>query len=345
MLVSPAQSVTDSLGSDNFKSREALPKLVTAATSTIWSLFIDSSILPCHAFDGKDANAELHVHRLLYALYARQLAVPWDPHWQPKSEQDERLKRGLEGLWDASERRRLRRRLEHLPSVEEFPKWATATCQSDRSNVQHPLFAFLRDQATFAQLREFLIQETPFDIYFGDLIALMLPGFAGGAKAELASNLWDEMGCGNKARMHRQLRIDMMEFLSIPADVHIHDLNRFCVDELRLANGYLHAVSERALLPQAIGMLLATELMVPGRLDHQIQGWRRVGLVDEQMEYLILHTTIDPIHAYGWMENVALPLLREHPQLMPELALGMMRRLDYATAVCDRMLVLLPEVR
>ena len=62
------------------------------------------------------------------------------------------------------------------------------------------------------------------------------------------------------------------------------------------------------------------------------------------MQYLIEHTVVDPLHAHGWMENVVLPLLRAQPQLMPDIVLGMLRRLEYAGAVCDRMMVLLPQM-
>jgi pyrroloquinoline quinone (PQQ) biosynthesis protein C len=312
--------------------------------STIWSLLMGAGVLSQHTFDGTQPDAELQAHRLLYSMYSRQLAAPWDPHWQRATDETDRLRRCLEEMWIESERIRLQPQLEDLPSVEGFEAWAVSLCQSHASNVQHPLFAFLRDRATFAQLREFILQETPFDIYFGDIIAMMLPALVDGAKAELATNLWDEMGRGVPARMHRRLRLDMMAALGIAPDAHLAELSRFCVEELRLANAYLHAVTDRSLLLQAIGMLLTTELMVPGRLDQQIQGWRRVGLKDEQMQYLLEHTIVDPIHAHGWMENVVKPLLRARPELMPELVIGMLRRLDYAGAVCDRMQILLPEV-
>jgi pyrroloquinoline quinone (PQQ) biosynthesis protein C len=314
-------------------------------SSTLWSLLIDAGVLARNTFDGSDPQSELAAHRLLYTMYSRQIAAPWERHWQQGTDQTDRLRRSLEGMWDAHERKRLQPQLEQLPSVAEFPSWAATLCQRHSSNVQHPLFPFLRDRATFAQLREFIIQETPFDIYFGDIIAMMLPALVDGAKAELASNLWDEMGRGEPARMHRRLRLDMMAALDVPGDVHLQRLNQFCVEELRLANAYLHTVTDRAQLAQAMGMLLTTELMVPGRLEQQILGWRRVGLKDEQMQYLIEHTVVDPIHAHGWLENVVLPLLREQPQLMSEMVFGMLRRLEYAGAVCDRMIVLLPQVK
>ncbi len=315
------------------------------AGSGMWSLLIDAGVLSRHTFDGTDPAAELQAHRLLYTMYSRQLAAPWDAHWRKSCDEQEQLRRTLEGMWDAAERARLRSYTDNLPTPEGFPAWALELCQAHGSNVQHPLFAFLRDQATFAQLREFILQETPFDIYFGDIIAMMLPALVDGAKCELASNLWDEMGRGVPGRMHRRLRVDMMAAVDIPADVHVRQLERFCLEELRLANAYLHAVTDRSMMTQAMGMLLTTELMVPGRLDQQILGWRRVGLADEKMQYLIEHTVVDPVHAHGWMENVVVPLLRAQPQLMPDLVLGMVRRLEYAGAVCDRMMEHLPGVK
>jgi hypothetical protein len=283
---------------------------------------------------------------MLYSLYAREILVPWSPEW--RDQRDPRftqLRRMLESAWEKNDRERFHGLFGKLPEVPDFPDWATEQCQSHRSNVGHPLFSYLKDVASFHELREFLLQETPFDIHFGDILALMLPGIYGNPKAEFSSNFWDEMGRGDAARMHRQLRIDMTNRLDIPVDIYLADIDRFCLEEIRLANMYFHGASNRALLPQAIGMMLATELMVPGRLDHQIQGWRRVGVTDESMQYLIEHTTVDVEHAHGWLVEVVMPLLRDYPHVLPEIALGMARRLEYAGAVCDRMMELLPRVR
>ncbi len=40
-------------------------------------------------------------------------------------------------------------------------------------------------------------------------------------------------------------------------------------------------------LTEAIGMMLATEMMVPGRLEEQIKGWRRIGFADGNMRYYL----------------------------------------------------------
>jgi hypothetical protein len=223
-----------------------------------------------------------------------------------------------------------------------FGEWATEVCEGHASGVTHPLFEFLAGKATFDQLSTFLGQETPFDIHFGDLVGLLLPGIHGGQKIELAHNFWDEMGNGVVERTHRQLRLDMMTRVGIPGNAYLTDVDSYWVEELRMANMYFQTSSARSLAPQSIGMLQATELVVPGRLERQIEGWRRVGVSDEDMVYLLEHVTVDVEHAEGWLNHVIAPLAAERPDMLREVGIGIMRRLDCALAVCDRAMRELP---
>jgi pyrroloquinoline quinone (PQQ) biosynthesis protein C len=290
-------------------------------------------------------HAELQVHQTLYRIYAGRVAVPWSEGWTDLDHfRFDQLRHVLESAWTRAESGRFADAFGPLPVIEQFPAWAQEKCQQDRSNVSHPLFAFLRDQASFEQLREFIVQETPFDIHFGDILAMMMPGVYGQAKMEFSKNFWDEMGRGELPSMHRQLRQQMTQQMDVADDMYFTSVERFRVEELRLANMYFHAVFNRALLPQAIGMMLATELMVPGRLDQQIEGWRRVGVKDDAMRYLLEHTVVDVEHANGWMHEVVLPMLRRQPGLIGEVVTGMARRLAYAAEVCDAMMDLLPTL-
>lgn len=320
--------------------------LSVSADATWRDLIGRATPLVRRAFDEQDPEAELIVHRLLYSLYTARILAPWSAHWYDVEDPGcAQLRHTLETAWERHDRLRFAAEPELPRDADALADWAAERCHADRSNPDHPLFHFLSEEATFDQLREFLLQETPFDIHFGDILSLMLLGIYGQAKAELAQNFWDEMGHGRCAESHRALRLSMMSAVGIDPEVHITGLERFCLEELRLANMYFHAAFNRRLIPQAIGMMLATELMVPGRIERQIAGWRRVGLPDDSMVYLHLHTHIDVEHARGWRDEVVLPLLSSQPQLMGEVALGLRRRLAYATDVCDRMLTLLPQTR
>lgn len=295
------------------------------------------------AFDDGDAAAELEAQRFLYEVHARRILPPWSSHWLDYDHPAiVDVHRRISQAWLAGERRVHGADLDVPTTPDAFGRWATEVCEKHESGVPHPLFDFLAERASFDQLVTFLGQETPFDIHFGDLVAQLLPGIHGGQKMELAHNFWDEMGNGAVERTHRQLRLDMMTRVGIPGEAYLTDVDGYWVEELRMANMYFQTSATRGLAPQSIGMLQATELVVPGRLDRQIDGWRRVGLTDDDMVYLLEHVTVDVAHAEGWLNNVIAPLAAEHPDMLREVGIGIMRRLDCALAVCDRAMRELP---
>ncbi|MEM9493836.1 MAG: iron-containing redox enzyme family protein, partial [Myxococcota bacterium] len=279
---------------------------------------------------------ETRLHQLLYRIHTASLALPWCHDGlnvdHPVVGEVQHI---IESAWEQHDRQRYAGLLTQLPTLEAFPTWIRQRVQSHPCNVCHPLFTFLRDEATYQELRHFLMQETPMDIYFGDIINMMMAGIYGSMKVELCGNFWDEMGRGNESRMHRVMRLDMMAAIDIPPDHHLTHVAEYCLEELRLANMYFDAVRNRSKLSQALGILLATELMVPGRLEYQIAGWRRVGLSDDALAYLIEHTVVDVEHADGWMDHVITPLLHQYPAAMSDIVFGVERRLVYAGAVCD----------
>lgn len=219
--------------------------------------------------------------------------------------------------------------------ADNFEEWVVKLVKDHESNVTHPLFGFFEKDATLNQLKDFISQETPFDIIFADLLALMLCGVYGPEKSEMLDNFWDEMGHGVEEKMHRNMRINMMEMFGISDADYIQTPELYCTEELALANLYMNAAADRGEHIQLIGMMLATENMVPGRLQCQIKGWNRVGIDASDIGYLIEHTVVDVEHAEGWMENVVKPLIAKDKGNIVDLTLGVMRRLGAAGDVCN----------
>jgi pyrroloquinoline quinone (PQQ) biosynthesis protein C len=296
------------------------------------------AVLGRNAFQDGNEESLLAAHRVLYVIYLARLEMPWTVEAlnvdHPLIYQ---VRHTLEQCWDQSERKKHAAVLSNLPPVPQFREWTIQYVQSHSSNVNHPLFPFLRDKATFEQMREFILQETPLEVLFGDIIALMLPGVYGKIKLELAKNFWDEVGHAQDPRVHRNMRFRLMEFLQIPADVYTKNIELLVREELALINMYLGLATNRASLTQLLGVLLTTETMIPGRFELQIEGWRRHGVSDETIAYLLEHTTVDVEHAKEWMDGMVVPLLNRSPHLMGEIVLGMLRRLDIAGAVCDKL--------
>lgn len=291
------------------------------------------------AFAG-DREALEDLHRAAYRAFVARYTVPWQ---SPAVDSANPLLATL--LWTFCERWVTDVRGRHAAlltaapvDVDAYVDWVVTIVQQHRSNVTHPLFDFLAGEATPEQLREFLFQETPFDIFFADIMCSLLPGVYGEPKVEIAGNFWDEMGNGDAARNHRQLRLSMMEYLEMPRNAHVTNVDAFVLEQIELANAYFIATFDRSRAAVLLGMLLATESMVPGRLERQIEGWRRVGVADRDMEYLLEHTVVDVAHANGWIDHVIRPVLREDPTTLRAMTLGVAMRLDIAARVCDRML-------
>lgn len=292
------------------------------------------------AFLQESAIDQQHVHEVLYAINVASLALPWE-HKAVQVDHPfiQQVRYAIESTWERAERQRHKAVMDGVPPPAQFEEWVTHHIRDHRSNVSHPLFRFLKDDATLDQLRLFFFQESPFDIFHADLITLMMPGVYGQMKEEMADNFNDEMGDGaGEAAVHRTIRIETGRRMGIDTDAHIRQINRFVAEELALSNMYFDGIVNRGKLVQGIGMMLATETMVPGRINHQIQGFRRNGMDGDQIYYLTLHAEVDVGHGANWMRNVVLPLVKKHPEVLPELMLGVERRLYQAGAVCDRMM-------
>ena len=288
------------------------------------------------AFSG-DLAAATELHHSAYRVFLKLYDKPWgEDAGDPGNPLLATFTWTFAREWDRHDLARYEGLVASIPEdPEAYAEWIKGVVQQDPSNVQHPLFDFLEKDANSDQLGEYVLQEAPFDLFFADILASLLPGVYGEPKMEIMENFWDEMGCGTSEKVHRNLRLDLMKELDLPLDAYRTEPERFLLEEIELANAYFLGAVDRGHAVHLIGMLLATESMVPGRLNKQIAGWRRVGLKDEQMTYLLEHTVADVEHAEDWMTHVVRPIIRDRPQTRVELTLGAARRLEIAGRICD----------
>lgn len=290
------------------------------------------------AFLEKNEMALLDVHRILYQINLAHLAVPWEASpvnlLHPKISSISHL---INEYWEQSERNKYVDLLDAIPSQKSFSKWIQAFVDDHPKNYLHPIFSYLKDGATYAQMRDFFFQESPLEMLFGDIMAMMLPGVYSEMKSEIAENFWDEVGHADMRLVHRELRANIMDYLGIRRDCYVTQVDSFIREELELINTYLSACLDRTKMIQLIGGLLATELMIPNRFVYQIEGWKRNGVPISTLKYLTDHVTVDAEHAEHWLEKVVLPLVRNNGDVIPDLVLGAARRLDVAGRVCDQL--------
>jgi len=116
---------------------------------------------------------------------------------------------------------------------------------------------------------------------------------------------------------------------------------KYLREEFEHFNAYFVNGSERSLNGRLIGMLFATEFLVPRQLDAVVAGWRRVGLADGQMVYLLSHVVGDVEHGEGWARRVISPMVRGNLHLQREMLIGAQQHIEILTRLYDRLLILL----
>src|SRR5690606_30595317 len=113
--------------------------------------------------------------------------------------------RTLEADFLERERQAIADRAASAPvAADAFVEWFEAL-EEDGPGQGDPLFPWLAERASLAEVRWFLAQEVSGEAGFEDLLAMTQVKFPTRAKLEMARNFWDELGRGREAAMHGPL--------------------------------------------------------------------------------------------------------------------------------------------
>ena len=191
-----------------------------------------------------------------------------------------------------------------------------------------PLFPWLAETATLAQVVWFLAQEVAGEAGFDDLVALTQIGMPVRPKLEMAANYWDEMGRGHQSGMHGP----MLDRLA--SALRVHEANHPIVwESIALGNVLVGLAANRRYAYHSIGALGVVELTAPGRATCVDQALKRLGVAAKPRQYYALHATLDIRHSEAWNREVLEPLVRENPRVARPIAEGALMRL-HAGARC-----------
>jgi hypothetical protein len=211
-----------------------------------------------------------------------------------------------------------------------FLRWFEALVH-DGPGQGDPLFPWLANHATLAQMRWFLAQEVAGEAGFDDLTAQTLLRMPARPKLEMARNFWDEMGRGNPRGMHGPMLEDLSQFL------HLNDDPPATVwQSLALANTMAGLAARRCTAYQSIGALGVVELTAPGRAAQVAAGLKRLGVPAKHRHYFDLHAVLDKQHAAAWNAAVIAPLAAQSPSIATAMAEGALMRLDCGAACFAR---------
>ena len=186
-----------------------------------------------------------------------------------------------------------------------------------------PLFPWLAETASLAEMRWFIVQEIGGEAGFEDLVALTQIRFSRTAKLELARNYWDEMGRGNRKGMHGPLLTDLGTALGVRAAV-----DTTVWESLALTNMMVALAANRRYAYQSIGALGVIEMTAPGRAVHVVRGLQRLGVSPRASHYFALHAVLDVKHSAAWNREIIHSIIAEEPQAGTAIAEGALLRLS-----------------
>lgn len=196
---------------------------------------------------------------------------------------------------------------------------------------QHPLFEWLAQHATLAQMRWFLTQEAAGEAGFDDLLAYTQVKLPMQAKLECARNYWDEMGHGKENAAHGQMLDHMVHVLGLQPRI-----ETTVWEALALSNTMLGLATTRRYTYHALGALGVIELTAPTRVAKVSQGMKRLGLDGRARSYFDLHAALDVSHAKAWIREVIRPLVDAEPDCAAFIAEGALMRLLCGARCFDR---------
>ena len=287
-------------------------------------MYADSSTAAADVSDG----VALALHRRLTAFNHARLEPRLD-----EGELDfasEASHRELERAFVERERAQVRARAAQAPRTpSEFVTWFEAL-ESDGPGQHDPLFEYLAQRASRAEMLWFLSQELAGEAGFDDLVALTQVKLPLRPKLELARNYWDELGRGHASGVHGALLTNLADALSIGVNDDV------VWEALALGNLMIALAANRHYAYQSIGALGAIELTAPGRTALVNQGLKRLGVSGDARRYYALHATLDRKHSYAWNREVIAPLVAQEPRIAPALAEGALMRLRAGARCFER---------
>ncbi|HEY5675999.1 MAG TPA: iron-containing redox enzyme family protein, partial [Myxococcales bacterium] len=268
---------------------------------------------------------ELHLRLARFARERLEPGFPADP--APAAEEAH----ALEQAFVAEERAAVAEQAAEAPrEAGAFVRWFESLRERGPGQGD-PLFPWLAETASLAQMKWFLAQEVAGEAGFDDLVALTQVKMPQQPKLELARNYWDEMGRGRAEGMHGKMLADLArEVGAAGGDEPV------VWESLALGNLLVALATTRRYGYHALGALGAIELTAPTRAVHVVAGLRRVGVSKDGYRYFALHATLDLRHSAAWNREVLATLVAARPEVAPLLAEGALMRLRAGERCFDR---------
>ena len=265
-------------------------------------------------------------HRALYVLGAQQ---GWSPVGaQRDNEHDLTLaavRLELERAFEA-QLARSASLPEDLPTdPESFGPWLEHLALERPVPFEGPSMGeFYREHATLEQLSEVVAQRSLFFLKEPDPWTMVIPSLHGRAKAGLIDLILDEYGWGRFDQMHSTVYEVLMGKLGLETG-YDHYFEQTSWPVLAGLNYQAMLARHRRLCRRMYGYIYLVEADSPGSMKNYLAAYARAGIDDpEVLTFYELHIDADEGHSDVALNEVVMPVVREEPAAMAEVARGVL---------------------
>jgi hypothetical protein len=184
---------------------------------------------------------------------------------------------------------------------------------------------YLRDEGTWAQMREYFVLRSLYHLKEGDPHAFAIPRLIGQAKASFVAVEFDEYGGGRGSAVHQQLFADLMDAAGLDS-TYLGYLNDVPADALASVNLMSLFGLHRDLRGAAIGHFASTEITSSPGSRRLVDALERMGAPNPCIGFYREHIEADAVHEQVVRTDVVADLVAREPRLERDVVFGIRAR-------------------
>jgi hypothetical protein len=173
---------------------------------------------------------------------------------------------------------------------------------------------YLREQGTWAQMREYFVHRSLYHLKEGDPHAWAIPRLMGQAKASFVAVEYDEYGGGRGARLHQQLFADLMDAADLDS-TYLRYLDTVPAEALAVVNLMSLLGLHRGFRGAAVGHFASTEITSPPGARRLVDALERMGAPQACVGFYREHVEADAVHEQVVRTDVVGDLVAREPHL------------------------------
>jgi len=261
------------------------------------------------ALSDDDFSLALYLCYELHYRGATNAYWEWDPELLT-------FRAELEGVFED----RLRDEVRHDGFIDERDV-VQALEQLIGSSLGPSLSAYLLEEGTLDQLREFCVHRSAYQLKEADPHTFGIPRLTGEAKAAMVEIQFDEYGSGDASRMHATLFGNTLTALGLDRSYgsYVEVLPGTTLATVNLVSMFaLH----RRWLPALVGHLAVFEMTSVEPMGRYSRALERFGVAPEGRHFYDVHVNVDARHAQIARDRLVAGLIEAQPHVGAELIFG-----------------------